>query len=60
MKGRCTPNPNPTYIFQMTSFVHGAVGARSAPVSTDFQFGPWSVKAVRSHILESEGNSRER
>lgn len=44
----------------MTSNVRGAVATRAAPVTTQFQFGPWSLKAVKSHILESEGAARER
>lgn len=44
----------------MSANVHGAVGARAAPVVTEFQFGPWSLRAVKSHILESEGPVREK
>ena len=39
--------------------VHGVVG-RGKPVTERFQFGPWTVTSVKTHILESEGLARER
>ncbi|KAL4232786.1 hypothetical protein ACF0H5_007473 [Mactra antiquata] len=43
-----------------TRAVRGAVGTKSSPVKTQFQFGPWTLSAVKSHILESEGEVREK
>ena len=39
--------------------IHGVVG-RAKPVKERFQFGPWTLTSVKSHILESEGLARER
>ena len=39
--------------------VHGVVG-KSQPVKQRFQFGPWTLTSVKTHILESEGPLRER
>lgn len=38
--------------------VHGVVG-KSQPVRQRFQFGPWTLTSVKTHILESEGPLRE-
>lgn len=43
-----------------TSNFHGAVGTKAKPVTSQFQFGPWTLTAVKSHILESEGIARQR
>ncbi|XP_048767537.1 TIP41-like protein [Ostrea edulis] len=36
------------------------VAARARAVTERFQFGPWDIVSVKSHILKSEGPSRER
>nr|XP_022344260.1 TIP41-like protein [Crassostrea virginica] len=36
------------------------VAARARAVTERFQFGPWSMMTVKSHILKSEGPTRER
>ncbi|XP_045197404.1 TIP41-like protein [Mercenaria mercenaria] len=43
-----------------TSGVRGAVVTKAKPVTSQFQFGPWTLTAVKSHILESEGPARQR
>ncbi|XP_052810357.1 TIP41-like protein [Mya arenaria] len=43
-----------------SSNVHGPARPRAGPITTQFQFGPWTLTAVKSHILESEGTARER
>lgn len=45
---------------QSRNTVKGAVGTKAQPLTTRFQFGPWTVTATKSHILESEGEARER
>ncbi|KAH3728632.1 TIP41-like protein [Dreissena polymorpha] len=37
-----------------------ASAPRPEPEKSEFWYGPWSYKAVKSHILESEGPARER
>lgn len=40
--------------------VHGNVSTKAEPEIQQFQFGPWKLTSVKSHILESDGPAREK
>ncbi|XP_059142040.1 TIP41-like protein isoform X2 [Physella acuta] len=37
-----------------------AVTNKKLPEQQKFQFGPWTISSLKSHIMESEGNHREK